>query len=357
MLCQRELRGFGSTLAVCLAAICVLESGPSAHDRTTQVTWTTDVEPIIKSRCLGCHATGGFAPLPLDTYDAARAAATAIRDEVLERRMPPWSAARGFGEFANDRTLTPLEIELLTAWANGLTPIGPPVEPPASSSTQEERSPDLVVSVPSAHEISGSVQRFAVPTGLTEERWIAGWEFKPGNRSLVEQAVLSIEPATPLGAWTPPERMVTFPKGVTLRLPPRARIVLEVHYRKSATPQTDRSAVALYFARAPGRALGQQRLGCGTTVLDRSVDALALTPRLGAAGESMEVVATRPDQTVDPLCVIPRYEPGYPITYRFRSGVPLPRGTSIQVRATSSDCSVDMTFVARAELPRRAAGQ
>ncbi len=350
MLSKRGLGGLGSTLAVYLAAICVLESGPAAHDRTTQVTWTTDVEPILKSRCLGCHATGGFAPLPLDTYDAARAAATAIRDQVLERRMPPWSAARGFGDFANDRTLTPLEIELLTAWANGLTPIGPPVEPPAPS--RDERSPDLVVSVPAAHEVSGSVQRFVVSTGLTEERWISGWEFRPGNRSLVEQAVLSIDPATPLGAWTPPEPMVALPSGVTLRLPPRARIVLEVHYRKSATPQTDRSAVALYFARAPGRALGHRQLGCGTTVLDRSVDALALTPRLGSAGESMEVVAIRPDQTVDPLCVIPRYEPGYPITYRFRSGVPLPRGTSIQVRASSSDCSVDLAFVARAEQRR-----
>jgi hypothetical protein len=145
----------------------------------------------------------------------------------------------------------------------------------------------------------------------------------------VAQAVLWIDPATPLGAWTPPESIVTFPKGVTLRLPPRGRIVLEVHYRKSSTPQTDRSAVALYFARAPGRALAHRQLGCGTTVLDRSVDALALTPRLGSAGESMEVVATRPDQTVDPLCVIPRYEPGYPITYRcraaprYRSGRPL----------------------------------
>jgi hypothetical protein len=356
MLCKRQLRGIGSALAVCLAAICVLESGASAHDRTTQVTWTTDVEPILKSRCLGCHATGGFAPLPLDTYDAAKAAAIAIRDEVLERRMPPWSAARGFGAFANDRTLTPLEIELLTAWANGLTPIGPPVEKTATS-TPDERSPDLVVTVPTPHEITGSVQRFVVSTGLTEERWISGWEFRPGNRALVEQAVLSVDPATPLGAWTPPEQMVAFPKGVTIQLPPRAHIALEVHYRKSSTPQTDRSGVALYFARQPGRPLGHRQLGCGTTVLDRSVDALAITPRLGAAGESMEVVAMRPDQTVDPLCVIPRYEPGYPITYRFRSGVPLPRGTSIQVRATSPDCSVDLAFVAGADKRPRPGGR
>jgi hypothetical protein len=326
----------------------VLEPGPAAHDRTTQVTWTTDVEPIIKSRCVGCHTEGGFAPLPLDSYEAAKAAATAIRDEVLERRMPPWPAGRGFGEFANTRTLTALEVELLTAWANGATPLGPRVDAAAASTApRADRSPDLVVTVPSAHEVIGSAQRFIIPTELPDERWINAWEFRPGNRTLVEQAAVSIDPATQIGAWTPPEGRIAFPDGVTLRLPPRSRIALDVRYRKSSTPQTDQSAVALYFAGKPGRALRQRSLPCGTTVLGTSVDAFAIMPRLGAAGESVEIVATRPDRTVDPLCVIPRYEPAYPITYRFRRGVPLPRGTAIQVRSSSSDCSVDLTFVAR----------
>jgi hypothetical protein len=358
MLGKRAVWHFGAALVAIASAIRVLGPEPAAHDRTTQVTWTTDVEPILKSRCLGCHTAGGFAPLPLDTYEAAKAAATAIRDEVLERRMPPWPAARGFGEFANARTLTALEVELLTAWANGATPLGPPIEAVVEAAAPTaKRSPDLVVRVPSAHDVSGPVQRFVIQTGLAEARWIDAWEFQPGNRALVEQAVLSIEPAMPLGAWTPPETMIALPDGVTLRLPPRARIVLDVRYRKSPTPQTDQSAVALYFARQPGRALRQRSLACGTTVLDESVDAVAITPRLGAAGESVEIVATRPDRTVEPLCVIPRYEPGYPITYRFRRGVPLPRGSSIEVRSSSSDCSVDLSFVGRGARPARAGGQ
>jgi hypothetical protein len=103
----------------------------------------------------------------------------------------------------------------------------------------------------------------------------------------------------------------------------------------------------LYFAPQPGRAVRYRSLACGRTVLDRSVDALALTPRLAAAGESMEIVATRPDGSVDPLCVIPRFEPAYPLTYRFRAGVPLPLGTALEVRSSSPDCSVDLSFVAR----------
>ena len=55
--------------------------------------------------------------MSLETYQEARTWAKAIRDEVLERRMPPWPAAPGFGDFSNDRSLTPIEVELLTAWA------------------------------------------------------------------------------------------------------------------------------------------------------------------------------------------------------------------------------------------------
>jgi hypothetical protein len=350
MLSGRAHRAIRTALAACIAASAVL-ARPAAHDRTTQVTWTTDVEPILKSRCVGCHTTGGFAPLPLDTYEAARAAARAIRDQVLERRMPPWPAARGFGDFANDRTLTPIEVELLTAWTDGATPLGPPVVPAAAAArSRRPREPDLVITAPSV-DVIGPHRQFVIATSLPEERYIVAWEFRPGNRVLVEQAVLSVAPGTRLGAWTPPEGLVSFPDGVTQRLPPRARVVLDVRYRKSPTPQTDRSAVALYFSSQPGRPVRSRSLGCGATVIDRGIDALALTPRLAAAGESMEIVATRPDGRVDPLCVIPRFEPGYPLTYRFRAAVALPRGTALSVRSSSQDCSVDLSFVASRPRP------
>ena len=353
MLSGRARRGIRIALTAGVAAIGVLESHPAAHDRTTQVTWTTDVEPILRSRCVGCHTTGGFAPMPLDTYDAARAAARTIREAVLERRMPPWPAARGFGDFANDRTLTPVEVELLTAWADGATPLGPPVAAAVAGGAprRRPRAPDLMLTVPPGLEVSGPHRRFEIVTGLTEERYLAAWAFKPGNRTLVEQAVLSIAPGIRFGDWTPPEGIVSFPEGVTLRLPPRARIVLDVRYRKSPVPQTDRSAVALYFARQPGRPARSRSLGCGTTVIDRGIDAFALTPRLASAGESMEIVATRPDGSVDPLCVIPRFEPGYPLTYRFRTSVALPRGTALSVRSSSPDCAVDLSFVTGRQPP------
>ena len=67
---------------------------------------------------------GGSAPMPLTTYEDVRPWARAIKEQVLTRRMPKWHAARGFGAFSNDPTLTPLEMALITSWVDGGLPRG-----------------------------------------------------------------------------------------------------------------------------------------------------------------------------------------------------------------------------------------
>jgi hypothetical protein len=339
----------GRSAGLALFAVALggaLLSRSSAHDRVSQVTWTTDVEPILKARCVGCHSTGGFGPMSLDTYQDARSWAKAIREEVLERRMPPWPAAKGFGAFINDRSLTPTEVELLSAWAEGATPIGPPVATREPHDTEPHRAPDLILSVPAAHEVRALIERIELPTDVSADQWIAGWEFRPGNRSLVGQAVMSIAPATPIGTWTPPDNAMMHPSGVAQRLPAGARIVLELHYRKSATPQIDQSSVAFYFGERPRRELHHRVLSCGASAIDRDIDALAVAPRAAEAGASIEVVARHADGRVEPLAVVARYEPSYPIAYRFRKNIRLRGGSTIDVRSSSPDCAAALDFVA-----------
>ena len=93
------------------------------HDRiTTKVTWEREIAPIVQARCVSCHSAGGKAPMPLTTYDEARPWAKAIKEEVLARRMPKWPIVRGYGDFANDRSLSSFEIALIAAWADGGAP-------------------------------------------------------------------------------------------------------------------------------------------------------------------------------------------------------------------------------------------
>ena len=85
-------------LAISLAA--------QAHDIiTTSITFNKEIIRILQVRCTGCHAAGARA-FPLTSYQEARPWAQAIKEEILARRMPPWGAVKGFGEFRNDQALS-----------------------------------------------------------------------------------------------------------------------------------------------------------------------------------------------------------------------------------------------------------
>jgi len=97
-----------------------------AHDIiTTKITFTKEMSRLIYKRCATCHHEGGAA-FSLLTYDEARPWAKAIKEEALERRMPPWEAIKGFGEFRDDRGLTEEELETISAWVEGGAPEGDP---------------------------------------------------------------------------------------------------------------------------------------------------------------------------------------------------------------------------------------
>ena len=53
------------------------------------------------------------------TYQDAQPYASAIKDSVLSRRMPPWGAVKGFGDFRNDQGLTQEQIGLVADWVEG----------------------------------------------------------------------------------------------------------------------------------------------------------------------------------------------------------------------------------------------
>lgn len=96
-----------------------------AHDPiTTKITWDAEISRIMNRRCLSCHQAGSG--VDLSNYEQARPWAKAIRNQVLQRRMPPWGAVKGFGEFRNDPSLTSLEIEMITQWVEGGAPEGDP---------------------------------------------------------------------------------------------------------------------------------------------------------------------------------------------------------------------------------------
>jgi hypothetical protein len=113
----------------------------SAHDViTTKITWNREIIRILQDRCLSCHRNGGSA-FSLEKYEQGRPWAKAIQEEVLERRMPPWGAVKGFGDFRNDRALTPEQIEVIADWVEGGAPEGEPGDLPKPEPSKPKRTP------------------------------------------------------------------------------------------------------------------------------------------------------------------------------------------------------------------------
>lgn len=123
-----EQTGWGDNKLTARVVACLLLAGVvSAHDTpTTKLTWTREISRIVAQRCAGCHQPGGMAPFSLLSFAQARPWAVAIKEEVLQRRMPPWPAAKGFGDFVNDVSLPQEEINRLAEWAEGGAPEGEP---------------------------------------------------------------------------------------------------------------------------------------------------------------------------------------------------------------------------------------
>ena len=109
-----------------VAAVGISFFPACGHDVvTTRLTWSQEVSRVVFKRCAGCHRPEGKA-FSLATYAEARPWAKAIQEEVLRRRMPPWNAVKGFGEFRHDRGLSGAEIHLLADWVEGGAPEGDP---------------------------------------------------------------------------------------------------------------------------------------------------------------------------------------------------------------------------------------
>lgn len=114
---------------------------------TTPITFSREISRLIYSHCASCHHAGGAA-FSLATYAEARPWAVAIKEEVLERKMPPWGAVKGFGEFQDDRSLTQEQIGLIADWVEGGAPEGDPKLLPDAPRFSAERAAPLGSGIP-----------------------------------------------------------------------------------------------------------------------------------------------------------------------------------------------------------------
>lgn len=257
---RSPFRGIAGAVAVLLGATpAILSHTPI----TTRYGFADDVLPVLEKHCLRCHSEGGPTPMSLGTYREARPWAESIKEQVLERGMPPLFVEHGSARVENGSPLTGRELDILVDWASGGAPEGSRTESKergagAESTPRRADDPAEGGADPDAewrvHEWDGFVSpadqdrtelRASHRVRIDEIVYVTGWTLE-SDPPWLRGAVLWIEdtPAggaeartvesdTFLGSWVAGDGPFLFPPGAAFELRPGAKIRVDARYERT----------------------------------------------------------------------------------------------------------------------------
>jgi Secretion system C-terminal sorting domain/Copper type II ascorbate-dependent monooxygenase, N-terminal domain/Copper type II ascorbate-dependent monooxygenase, C-terminal domain len=243
-------------------------------------TWSANVASIIYNKCSNCHHAGAIGPFPLMSYQDAFIQAAGIDASVSAGNMPPWPPDPAYRRYAHERLLTPDEKNTLLDWVANGAPEGNPntaPAPPVYSSAWEIPNPDLTLKMPDyfSEAVNDDMYKcFAIPTNITQDKFIKSIELVPGNRSIVHHVLvfqdasgdcLQLDANSPgpgytnyggagsnnaklVFAWVPGSEPYTLPDGFGIKLTANSALVFQIHYPAGTTGMLDSTRVNIKFA-------------------------------------------------------------------------------------------------------------
>ena len=351
------------------------------------VTYSGEVRAILDRRCVSCHRPGEIAPMSFTSYSEVRPWAKAIKEAVLKRAMPPWSADPSVGlHFLNDRSLTAAEIRTLATWVDdgakeGLATAAE-TAPPSENTGWRLGKPDLVIRIPGYQVPSRAILQYTflvTPLNLPNDTWIAAAEWKIEHRAVVHHINAFIRPRgssyvaeAPVGQFyiaSAEERAARRPgeaetdrRELLVGYEPgyipqpwgaaRAKllrkdsdIVFEMHYTPNGKPVTDYSELGLYFARTaprqrvltiapadanlaipPGDA---DYVSTASAKFTTPVTLVSLQPHMHLRGKAYRFEAVYPDGRRQILLDVPHYDFNWQTTYFPSAPFVIPPGAAI----------------------------
>ena len=347
-----------------------------------EVTYSRDIAPVLIAHCAECHRPGEVAPFSLLSYEDAEKRAKWITEVTSSRLMPPWKAEPDHGRFLGERRLSAAQIDLFQAWTDAGMPEGDAADlPPRPTFTSGWRlgEPDIILSAPTSVTVAADgpdvFQHWVIPFDIPEDKMMVAFEFRPGNPAVVHHAVLLMDTMgagrakdaeTPapgyttfgsigipvggvLGVWTPGMTPRFLPKDTGFAIPAGADLIMQLHLHPDGKQETDRSSLALYFADKPlKKMIARAPFVTGTILIDipagenrhkvtaevtlpADITIVSLLPHMHLIGQEMELTATLPDGSVEPLIWIRDWNFYWQDNYVYRKPVHLPKGTRLEM--------------------------
>ena len=372
-----------------LLPLITLVFGLHYQSNAQTANYNDNVACILFTNCTPCHHDGGIAPFSLMTYSDAASAAFGIQGAVNAGVMPPWPPDPAYNSLAHERVLTQEEIDIINTWVNNGMPegAGSPPSPPNYDGGDIIVNPDLSVQMQPFTNFENSedlYQCFVIPTGLTEDMFVSGFEVVPGNAEMVHHVLVfadtsdiptQLDAADPnpgytgfggtgssssqlIGIWVPGEQPFFYPNNMGAKLLAGSNIILQMHYPGGTGGQIDQTKVN--FDLFAGSWLTREVFF--SAVLEHSVSlidgplilppnqvstfhnqfnipnvdvtVLAVGPHMHLLGKSIRTWAVTPTNETVPLVDIPEWDFHYQGFYQFRQPVKLPANSVLYGEAS-----------------------
>ena len=255
-------------------------------ENAQNITWATNIAPILYNNCTKCHHDGGLAPFSLLDYNDAYQQRHNISTDVTIKKMPPWSPDPTYTRLAFERVLSPADISLINQWVSNGAPMGDtvlaPVKPTYNNGSQLG-TPDLTLTIPTftvpANQTTDIYQCFAIPTNLVTDKFITALEVVPGNASIVHHVLVyedtsgvcaQLDSASPgpgylnfggvgsqtaqlVGGWVPGTSPSFLPANFGIKLHKNSYLVLQIHYPAGSNGRNDSTTLNLRLANSVTR--------------------------------------------------------------------------------------------------------
>ena len=235
----------------------------------SQISYSTEIAPIIQEKCVACHQEGGIAPFAMDSYDIVKSMAPMIKESIMAERMPPYFADPHIGTFQSDMALTFEQNKKLIHWIEAGAPRGAGGDTLALNKSKAPEwpvalgKPDLVVTLP-AFDVpaSGTVayQNMQVTNPFQGDTWLKAIAVKPGERTVLHHVTSNHTPdrgAPPpklpggsVGSYTPGAEPQVIATGAGAPVPAGGKLSFSMHYTTTGKAATDQTQIGYYTLKA-----------------------------------------------------------------------------------------------------------
>lgn len=335
-----------------------------AKDEHINISYASDVAPILLDKCADCHAVGGIAPWAMTDYQTVRGWSPMMREVIRTDRMPPWNADPHIGTWKDDKSLTSDEIKTLIHWIEAGAPRGDgDVDPLKEADIHAPEwplgEPDLILTLPAYEVPATGIIDYSYPVvenPLTEDKWLKASTIKAGSREVVHHVLSGYMSEIPedgrgstglwefsTGGYAVGAESTVAEDNIGTPFPAGGAVGFQVHYTPVGKPVTDETQIGLYFHDEVPKYVSRS-----STILDASIeippgearhmetayleiphDAILerVFPHAHYRGYAADMSIRYPDGTEELLISLPKYDFNWQRGYEFAEPLAIPAGS------------------------------